>query len=331
MKKRSCFLLIVAALSLNASAQKPKTAPAQKTSVGTVQMPGDNGKLGTTYQLGAKGDQLNFTLEKAEFASRFISKDKVFFAPEGKRLLVLTYAVQNPRNEDMLFFEQSFKFTVVSPDDENYEFEDYVFHPDRRDRLNLQLKPAQKIRAVAVIPIHARGPVNKLIVMRGEKNPVLRYDLRDKVKAQTGAFAAAEGLEMSDVGSALPGIPFELGPFDITLEKVEDVATAIGEYEPGDGKKLVVATVTVKNASMSPTELHYSILTPTLKDTDGSEAEYAFALLKMTSGDQLNVRIEPGEQVRARLLLRADAAAKPSVLILKEEGSGRSVRINLGS
>src|SRR5690349_16902488 len=120
---KSFTLLFVCALVALVSAYAPqgnakgKTAPVQ----GAVQMPGDNGKIGTPYMLGKKGEELVFTLEKAEFASRLFHKQDAFFPDEGKRLLVLTYAIQNPSSSgDRPFSNQSFSFTVVSPDDENF-------------------------------------------------------------------------------------------------------------------------------------------------------------------------------------------------------------------
>lgn len=53
-------------------------------------MAGGIGKIGALYQLGNKGDELAFTLEKAEFASRVLFKDTAKFPGEGQRLVVLT-------------------------------------------------------------------------------------------------------------------------------------------------------------------------------------------------------------------------------------------------
>jgi hypothetical protein len=69
MKYRWISLIVIAmagATFASDQGAKPNTPPKQ----GAVQMPGDNGKVGTPYMLGKKGEELVFTLEKAEFASR---------------------------------------------------------------------------------------------------------------------------------------------------------------------------------------------------------------------------------------------------------------------
>jgi len=46
-----------------------------------------------------------------------------------------------------------------------------------------------------------------------------------------------------DAGAARLGEKVEIGALDVAVEKVESVATALGEVEPGDGNKLIVVTV----------------------------------------------------------------------------------------
>ncbi|HJP83126.1 MAG TPA: hypothetical protein VJ835_06425, partial [Fimbriimonadaceae bacterium] len=210
MKVQTRFKSVIACIAAVPICAFSQTKPA-------VQMPGDNGKVAIPYQMGKKGDELVFTLEKVEFVSRVLTKDREQFPEDGKRLLVVTYAVQNPSAVDRQFFAQSFSFTVVSPDDENFVTDGMTgspivaYHPDRRDRLSLALKPAQKVRAFAVIQIHPKGPVNKLIIQRGKGTPVLRYDLKDKVKPLAGAFSASKGLDILDVGVGAVAAPFDLG------------------------------------------------------------------------------------------------------------------------
>ncbi len=135
-----------------------------------VQMPGDNGKVGVPYRLGAKGDELVFILEKAEFASRAFMSDSSIFADEKERLLIVTFAIQNPGKDDRRFNNGSFKFTVVSPTDQNYVMQGYVYHPETLAGMDVMLKPAQKVRAWFALKIHPKGVVNKLIVQRFATN-----------------------------------------------------------------------------------------------------------------------------------------------------------------
>lgn len=292
-----------------------------------VQMPGDNGKVGTPYQLGKKGDELVFTLEKVEFASRFFWAQDAIFPKEKQRLLVLTYSVQNPASGtgDRGFFDQSFAFTVVSPDDENFVTDSMgangaaAIHPDRRDRMNIQLKPAQKVRALAVVSIHPKGPVNKLIIQRGKGTPVLRYDLREKVAPLTGSFAASEGKDKLEVGSALMTQNVDLGPWDIVVEKMAEEPAAIGDFTVEPGHKYVVLTVLIKNASLTPYPLHNSIIRTKVTDVDGGELPDSQYWAKNSTPERFSqMTVAPGAQVRLRMLYHVSLLTKLSTITFSD-------------
>jgi hypothetical protein len=276
-----------------------------------------------------------FTLEKVEFASRALMKDAALWPNDGERLLVLHYAIQNPGTGDRFFFGQSFAFTVVSPDDENYLCDGAAangltgYHPDRRERLSMQLKPAQKVRAMTVVQIHPKGPVNKLIVQRGKGTPVLRYDLKEKVKPMTGAFAASGGMDILDVGKANLTVPYDHGVWDVTVESMVDVPAAIGSYELDAGEKWIVLTVSLTNAGFSPAPLHSSIMIGRFYDADGSELPQSVIMLKNSTPDSFNGTIDPGTTVKVRMLYKAPLLAKGRNVIFKEGTSYRLVDVKL--
>jgi hypothetical protein len=314
--------------------QGAKTKPVQ----GAVQMPGDNGKVGTPYMLGKKGEELVFTLEKAEFASRLFHKQDGLFPDPGKRLLILTYAVQNPSSTgDRLFFNQSFSFTVVSPDDENFVCDGATangmaaIHPERRDRLSIQLKPAQKVRALVAIEMHPKGPVNKLIVQRGKGNPVLRYDLKEKVSPMSSCFAASEGLDMRDTGAALMTQNVDLGPWDIVVEKMSEEPAAIGPFSIDSGHKYVVLTVSIKNASMTPYPLHRSLILTKVTDVDGGDLPETQYWAKGSSPEAFpSMTIEPGAQVRVRMLYNVTLLTKLAKVTFRDQQySSRAAAVKL--
>jgi hypothetical protein len=316
------FSIVLATAFVGQGSGKAKIPPAQ----GAVQMPGDNGKVGTPYLLGRKGEELVFTLEKAEFASRAFLAFDARFPAEKQRLLVLTYAVQNPGTSDRPFFDQSFSFTVVSPDDQNFVCDGIAgngaaaIHPDRRDRLNLQLKPAQKVRAIAVISMHPKGPVNKLIVQRGKGTPVLRYDLKEKVKPMTGAFADNGGNDMREVGSALMTQVVDLGPWDVTIEKMADEPGPIGEFSPDTGQKYVVLTVAVKNAALTPYPLNDYLIITKMTDADGSDIGSAQHWVKGSTPEAFPaMTVEPGAQVRFRMLFHTGLQTKAEKVMLSDQ------------
>ena len=325
----SIVLVSLAAASFAAHQGSKAKNPPPKPSTGVqaaVQMPGDNGKIGVPYQLGKKGEELVVTLEKAEFASRAFWASDAYFPGEKQRLLILTYAIQNPGTADRNFSGQSFSFTVVSPDDENYVCDGVTangmaaIHPDRRDRLNIQIKPAQKVRALVFISIHPKGPVNKLIVQRGKGTPVLRYDLKEKVKPMTGAFADNEGLDMREVGTALMTQTVDLGPWDIVVEKMTEEPAAIGDFTVDPGHKYVVLTVTIKNASMTPYPLHNSIILTKVTDADGSDAPETQYWAKNSTPERFTqMTLEPGAQVRLRMLYHVSLLTKLSKITFRDQ------------
>ena len=289
------------------------------------QMPGGSGKIGTPYKLGPKDQELHFTLEKVEFLTRFMIDSDTILADPDHRLLAITFAVQNPGKTDRNFGEREFKFTVVSPDDENYVVTAPVVQPDRRTPINMMLKPVQKVRAIAYLPIHPKGPVNKLIVQRGDKTPVLRYDLHDLVKPLASPFAADEGKSSINPGVVAMKVPFELGPFDFTIDSMEELPK-VGDYDPGEGKKVVVFHMVLNAVSMVKW-WSTGNMQPKLIDEDGSEINPA-ALLKNSSDENFFTNPEAGATLKFRVLFYA-GQAKLLKLVLFDSTGGRSVVLPL--
>lgn len=296
-------------------------------------MPGDSGKIGTPYRLGAKGDDLIFTLERVEFASRYFMKETSFFAPAGRRLVVCTYAAQNTGKTDRSFSPYSFKFTVVSPDDENFECDGLhgrqAIHPDRRDIMDISLKPAQKVRAQVVIEIHPTGPINKLIVQRGNGNPVLRYDLHAGVAPLKGAFSSNFGKDSLENGEARRNEIFDLGPWNINVTGVNDYTDNLGDWAPDGGGKFVVVSLTVTNASLIQHALNGSTLLGKLVDGDNMDLLYT-VLLKNDVAEQFQTTMDPGASTRVRMVFKCSMRGNPTKLTLRDQQySQRNVVIQI--
>lgn len=320
MATRHLFVVFAAAVAVAAQSQGTKP-PA-------VQMPGDNGKVGVPYSMGAKGEELVFTLEKAEFAVRAFTHDDVIMAEENQRLLIVSFAVQNPAAVDRVFNGSSFKFTVVSPDDQNYVAPAYSYHPERLNWMELSLKPAQKVRAFFVVPIHPKGVVNKLIVQRGQKTSVLRYDLRDKVKPFMGPFAAENQIDVLEIGKAKVGVPFGLGPYDYSIEKVEELQESAG-FKAGEGNKLIVTTVTITNKSKYKPSFGPGMAVPKMFDENGEEMNFLMHA-KMSSADAPSQSLmEPEQMIRFRFVFEAPSSVKPVYMRLRDLVSARSVDVSL--
>jgi len=327
MRTGRTLLIVVASLVVTGIAGAQGAKPTSKPGAATP-MPGSGGKVGTPYKLGEKDKELYFTLEKTEFTTRFMIDSDTIVADPDHRLLVISFAVQNPAKVDRQFNSDSFKFTVVSPDDENFVVNTQIVQPDRRTVLDMNLKPAQKVRAIAYVSIHPHGPVNKLIVQRGDKTPVLRYDLHDLVKPLTGPFAFDNGKDSINPGVAAMKVPFELGPFDFTVDSTEDVP-GWGDWNPGDGKKVVVFHMTLNNVSMLKwwSTGNYTVK---LFDEDGDEIASA-ATLKNSSDENFFTNPEPNNPMKFRVLFYAPVAAKLTKFVLLDSPSGRSVVIPLAT
>ncbi|RYG38806.1 DUF4352 domain-containing protein [bacterium] len=311
--------------------QTPKKPAGQKPKppvLGQVQMAGDNGKIGTTYSLGDKGSELNFTLESAEFVLRAPMVEDYIVAKKDQKILLLTFSVANPQKNDQSFSYSSIKFTAVAPDDQNFEFNEYLYHPQRKNRFETTLKPAQKVKALAPFPIHAEGPVNKLIVRRGN-GKVLRYDLRNLVKPLTGPFAKDGNiaLEKATVDSKTP---FGFGKADWTVDAVETLPEGVGNYKPGANDNIVGITVTIKNPGLQPIKVGWSTFRPVLTDENGETCEWTQDLLGMSSNRTVDQVVEPDGFFKARYVFRVSKGAKPAKFTLNDSAeSTRSISVTL--
>jgi hypothetical protein len=203
-----------------------------------------------------------------------------------------------------------------------------AYHPDKKEPQSVQVKPAQKVRAVAVVRIHPTGPINKLIVQRHKGTPVLRYDLKEKVMPQKGAFSAENGIDSLSVGKSMLTVPFELGSWDVVVEKMEQAPDLTGFSSLGTAKKYISLTVQIKNAGFTPAGMHSSLIVPKMVDEDGSES--ASGMFKNSSAEPFNnSAIDPGATARFRLVFTAGLATVPVKVGLKEQWSGRTVEVLL--
>ncbi|RYG48364.1 hypothetical protein EON79_04690 [bacterium] len=321
--------LVAAALLFSPVPQAaPKKPQGQKPVLGQVQMAGDNGKMGTTYSLGDKGGELNFTLDTAEFVLRAPMVDDTIVAKKGEKILLLTFTVANPQKADQKLNYTSLKFTAVAPDDKNSEFDGYFYHPDRKTRFDTSLKPAQKVKVTIPFPIHGIGPVNKLIVKRGG-GKVLRYDLREKVEPLAGPFAK-DGTNALEKADSEAKRVFALGKADVAVYAVETFDEGLGDYKPSGGQQIVGITVTVQNPGLQPFKMTWNTFRPTLLDENGEACEWTQDLLGMSSNRTVDQEIAPDGQIRARYVFRVAKGVKPAKLTLLDAGdSQRSMTVTL--
>ena len=112
----------------------------------------------------------------------------------------------------------------------------------------MSLKPAQKVDLYTYIVVAAGGEIPKLIVKRGD-GPVLRYDLRGKVKALPAPFADPSD---STGSTALKEVPAQMaayaptGVFDVKVESATYTDATYADHEPEEGTRHLLVTVAIK-------------------------------------------------------------------------------------
>ncbi len=339
-------LLAGLALAGSAEAQKAKPRPAAKKApakkpapttkptasktglivLGTKQLPGDFGQFGQTYTVGRQ-EPINITLRSAEYTTARFNIDTNAHIPSSEqKLLVLHYTLHNPNPSEQKVYWGSLKFTAVDSKDVNHEFIQGITREGTTEAVDLLLKPAQKLEVQSAILVPAAGVIPKLILQREEGAPVVRYDLRGKVKPLPAPFADPadpSGATALAVAPAQVGTYYPCGNFDIKLDEVAYTRAPLGVGEsaqaPEDGKRYVTLTFTFRNATNSEQRYYWATFVPELVDSDGEKAEYPQILLKPKRNESAEGHVKPGEEARARIFftLPDDAAAR--TLTLAEE------------
>ncbi|MBC8137912.1 MAG: hypothetical protein H8F28_18690 [Fibrella sp.] len=341
-------LLLQTALSVGpahaqSSGKKPGTVKpkptVQKTAkptgtvvLGTTQLPGDFGKLGTTYTIG-KSMPINFTLKSADYSVVPVTVGTNTWVPKAnEKLLVLHYTIHNPLPQEQRYYWADILFTGVDAKDTNHNFIQAVVREGEVQPLSIQLKPAQKLDVSAAIMVPAEGVVPKLIVEREKGAPVIRYDLRGKVTplpAGYGDPADTTGATALKEVPAQAGVFYPTGVFDTRLDEIAYVAGPLIKREAGEGKRFLTAIFTIKNRTASAQRYVWSDFIPDLRDADGEKVAYTQALLKPTRDETTDGELAAGEEARIRFFfpLPADVAGKTLRLTEGKQISASAARV----
>ncbi len=313
MQKTICSFGLVLATAMSLS-------PAHSSGQGT-QLAGSVGIIGKPATLG----KYQFTLVGARFATRLAHKEDVAIAKKGMKFLVVSYMIQNPSSTELSFDWGEIQFTMVGADGADHENEKMALNPDTMATVSNVLKPVQKIPLVTFIEVPANDPIPKLMVASG-KAPVLRFDLKGKVKPFTGPYASKDGIVVKDGGEAKVGEKFECGPYDVQIGQTADVNATIGDKELGDGQKFIVVTATFTNAASTPQNIDWGNFTAKLKDAAGEAVDYV-SLFKSGSDVPLNNPLKPGESVKGRFIFMAAKATTGASVTIGYGDDGRSVTV----
>ncbi|HEX8463628.1 MAG TPA: hypothetical protein VF627_03335, partial [Abditibacterium sp.] len=219
-------------------------------------------------------------------------------------------------------------FTVVDALDNNHENRQMVAREGTRNTVNLYLKPAQKIDVWTAVLVPARVALPTLIVASEESGlPVLRFDLRGKVKGLAAPYADPSDATGATVATQVPAKKGDfnpLGTFAARLENVAYTKEALNEETPEDGKRYLTAIFTLKNTSNSEQHYDWGIFVATLIDADGEKVEYNQNLLKANRDEKARSTLKPGEEAKVRFFFTLSEKTAGKTVLLREGEEGRT-------
>jgi hypothetical protein len=247
--------------------------------------------------------------------------------PKGdEKVLLLRFSVQNPQKEDRDYNRESFVITAVDAKDVNHVVS-FIGRQGTSEPVNLQLKPAQKLDIFAALTVPAAGPVPKLIIQRGDGNPVLRYDLRGKVKQLAAPFvdpADATGATARTEVTAARATFYPLMLFDVRLDAIAFTPGPLEGQEAEEGKRFVTATVTLKNLHVIGIEYASGLFKADLTLASGEKVESNGVLLRPNRDEAANGTLKPGETTTVRLYFLVPMSDAPKTLRLQETDQSRT-------
>jgi hypothetical protein len=240
-----------------------------------------------------------------------------------EKLLVVHFNLHNPQPTERGVAWNTCSFTAVDATNSNREYPQDIGVESNQERLNLSLKPAQKIDAYTVIAVPAQGEVPKLIV-KSLDELVIRYDLRGKVKGVAAPFADPADKSGASVLADVPavvGTYYPVGTWDVRLDSAMYTTNAIKEEAPENGARYLVLSVMVKNPTKSATSLGWNTFRPKVRATDGENLAWNQEMLYANRDETLGTNVEPGQEVKARyyFIVPSGSTAKQFSIQLDDE------------
>jgi len=296
-------------------------------SSGTDQMPGVWGEFGKEYTIG--GDSpMNFALKSAEFTvSQVKMGEELFFPTASEKFLVLHFTAHNPQKTEHKTAWSTFKFTAVDANSQSWEYANKIALEKDSGLFSVGLKPAQKVDAYTFIRMPADAIIPKLIVYRGEKNPVVRFDMKEKIKPLAEPYAdpadKTGSIALTEVPSQLDTY-YPLGFFDMKVIGASYTDQPVIKEKPAAGYRFMVVTVTIKNMNPKDRSVARSTFIPKLVASDGEELKWKQELVHATRPEALpGTVIKPNKELTARYFfaVRTDTPAK--TLTIQEGLKGR--------
>lgn len=318
---------------------KPTKAPPHET-LGTKQMAGGDGVIGTEYTLG-KDNPMNIVVSKVEYrADRIAAGDEAITPNSEEKLLAVHFTFHNPQPREALVRGDTFRFTAVDAAGTNHEYDPTIWLEADGKTLDLTLKPGQKVEGYSLIRLPAAGDIEKLMIISSE-DKAIRYPLKGKVKPLAtlyadpmvkGAFTVGASVAAT-LGEAIPLAPTGQKSseyFDFTIEKLALSSKPLMDEAPEEGKQFVILTGRVKNISRTDGLLvRADSLKLALVTTEGESIEHTGRMLHATQGRETEFTFAKGAEGRFRLWFIVYKDAKLKSLSIRHNDNDRPFILDL--
>lgn len=332
MKTYIAFLSLALALAAVGEAQttKSKTQKQNPERIvkGTVQMAGDNGKLGVTYTLG-KLDPINVTVTDVRFSVvREVVGNGVVAPNKDEKLLVIDFIAHNPNPKAINFDGYAIKFVGVDQESVNRLGTGTFTRAKTGEPFNTELKPAQKVELRTIIVVPAAGTVPKLILEHRSGGPVLRYDLKPALKPlaapfndpkdETGMSALASYECAPDTYYPMANIDIKLAADPVTLH-----GQKFGPNTLGKDKVFCAVKFTLKGQSPVPATLRFA---GQLYDENGEKYPIV-KIAQISTEDHVGRQLEMDQEYSVRFIVVMPANVKPKSIQVMDQTAGALSRI----
>jgi hypothetical protein len=332
--KRTAFavvLLMVVAASAAVAAAKPK--PAASAVKPAQPLPGQWAELNKLYYLG-EDKLLAFALKSASFTcERLYFGDTIVAPTANEKMLVLEFSLQNAGKEEWTVNWATARFTAVDSSDNNREGTDNIGQAKNKGKLDLRLKPAQKVDCYTCIMLPNDCQAPKLIVRPSDDGPVLRYDLHGKVKGLAAPYLDTKDETGATALSEIPaekGKPYQGTLLDFSFDGVTYASGTYAETEPNEGYGWAILSATVTNRAKEKWTLNWATLTPTLYGKSGT-IDFGNGVFADADGaGGFSTTLDPGKPASVQYCFQVKRGATLKSFALQEGDEGRRYVWDLG-
>jgi hypothetical protein len=311
---------------------KPKAKAIPRVVLGTTQLEGEPGIMGKTYTLG-KDDPWNLTLNRAEYlAGRLTIGDRYWQPNAEQKLLVLHYTVHNPQKGEALMRFDVFQLTAVDAKNTNWEYLQELGAEQSGQRVDMMMKPAQKMDVYTALLVPAAGPVPKVIFKSSDERVVRYYPdqiVNGKnvcpVKPLAAPFADPKDATGATALARLPaalGVSYPMGESDVRVDGFAFSDKQINDSELEGNEHFLIITMAAKNVTQASQVLRYDTFQARTVDADGMTLEHGNGdLLALSRDARVDMSLEPGQEMRFRMYMKVPKDASLQTFTLYREDS----------